>query len=93
MALKWRHKFVVEGASSFPTDMLRYDHCWPATGDDASLISLLQARAHGLLVDEDDLSVKRITLVRDTETKVQGPEVGRWKSFGWEVVGIETTKL
>lgn len=31
-----RYRFTVEGFSSFPFDMLRYDSCWPEQGVDAA---------------------------------------------------------
>lgn len=93
MALKWRQEFVVEGKSTFPIDMLRSDRCSPYGSEDASQISLLCVREHGVLLDKDNLGVKRIKLVRYSEVKNGGPTVGRWKSFGWDVVGVETIKV
>jgi hypothetical protein len=29
------YTFTVRGAGSFPTDMLRYDQCWPRTTEDS----------------------------------------------------------
>jgi hypothetical protein len=31
--MKIKH-FTVEGRGAFPLDMLRYDNCWPSTGQD-----------------------------------------------------------
>lgn len=30
-----RYEYYVTGSGEFPTDMLRYDACWPASTDDA----------------------------------------------------------
>lgn len=36
------HEFTVRGAGEFPFDMLRYDECYPKTGDDVA--SMLASR-------------------------------------------------
>jgi hypothetical protein len=64
--------FDVEGKGDFPTDMLRYDHCWPATQTDAGLMGITtfastrQVRMRGLT----------------------GPTPARWASFGWKCVPV-----
>lgn len=37
-------EFTVAGSGEFPHDMLRYDHCWPATQSDASQLNSRFAR-------------------------------------------------
>jgi len=32
------YEYVVTGMGDFPVDMLHFDQCWPATGDDAAKI-------------------------------------------------------
>jgi len=70
------HEFIVEGTGHFPTDMLRYDGCYPATQED---VTKLDWEVH------DGLKPRRITL-RCRGAKESGPSVERWKSFGWPVV-------
>jgi hypothetical protein len=69
--------FTVVGAGRFPFDMLRYDACWPVSGDDAAAIALntgeMRARA-------SRRAVRLSTVRRHT------PTLGRWSSFGWTVV-------
>lgn len=63
--------FTVRGKGWFPYDMLRYDACWPASGDDAELLA------------GDELEPEReVTLRTDSPT---APTEGRWLSFGWRV--------
>jgi hypothetical protein len=83
MGRKWSQTFVVEGMSSFPIDMLRYDHCWPSTSEDASTITELLAHK---FVQKSDKGPQRVTLQRDSELKHTQPTEARWKSFGWTVV-------
>lgn len=64
----------VEGSGEFPFDMLRYDSCVPATGEDA-----------GKLHHYHD-ELRRVRLLMH-EVGRGGPTVGRWQSFGWKVVG------
>jgi hypothetical protein len=64
--------FVVTGTNSFPTDMLRYDHCWPATELDSQMID--KPRRTGDPVKRSIRLAGRMN-----------PTVGRWESFGWTV--------
>jgi len=43
------YEFYVTGSGEFPTDMLRYDGCWPATTDDAIKLSSKNRRTIKLL--------------------------------------------
>jgi hypothetical protein len=65
--------FDVEGKGSFPIDMLRYDLCWPATGEDSSMIE----------------AVVHPRLTRQIRMRgLKPPTVARWASFGWTVVEV-----
>jgi hypothetical protein len=68
------HKFRVRGVGQFPLDMLRYDRCFPDTGDDAA----------GL---HSDCRIRReITLIAANREPYWKPTEGRWSSFLWSVV-------
>jgi hypothetical protein len=68
--------FAVVGDGNFPHDMLRYDHCWPATESDATRMDYASNSA----VPRE---VRRIEL-----RGLTGPTPARWRSFGWKVVAI-----
>lgn len=77
---------VVAGRSAiFPMDMLRYDMAWPERSLDAFKIEAFTGsndtyRKHFL-----DLEGKiRIDLISAAPS---GPNVERWKSFGWRIAG------
>ena len=69
--------FTVEGRGPFPLDMLRYDCCWPRTGNDVSLVS------NSVIVR--GIEGRRIALV-----STRKPTLDRWTSFGWNVLDCET---
>ena len=75
--------FAVTGRGAFPTDMLRYDHCWPKTQDD--IIPMASASYYG---------TRRVQLARYVDNKKEQPTFERWSSFGWlvEVQSINTMK-
>lgn len=58
-------------AGPFPTDMLRYDCCWPASTEDAIAMSISIADSEG---------TKPITLCSN-----KPPTPKRWASFGWNI--------
>ena len=68
-------EFTVEGRGSFPIDMLRYDSCWPASESRDSFEITASTRPRSGRMK------RRITLLGLRE-----PTVGRWESFGWNVV-------
>lgn len=81
----WVHKFSVEPDPShaitprFPLDMLRYDACYPATGDDVATLSLSldpMARVERLAGSQP----VRLIALRDSKRWAPSP---RWPSFGW----------
>ena len=66
--------FTVRGKLPFPTDMLRYDGCWPATSADAQEM-------------EDSISrVERGKVRTINMLSHRYPTDGRWESFMWKVV-------
>lgn len=69
----YRIRFVVRGAGAFPFDMLRYDHCYPATQEDSAKL------------DHYERDLRRVVLWADAPHKHWLPEIDRWKSFSWEV--------
>jgi hypothetical protein len=68
------HDFVVEGRTSFPIDMLRYDRCWPRTELDAGEVERSFRRVEGVR------GVRVVSL-----SGLRAPTDGRWESFGWKV--------
>ena len=67
--------FVVEGSGRFPIDMLRYNQAWPATVQAG--IDITTTEPH------DDLGNRTVRL-----NATQQPTIGRWASFGWQVISI-----
>lgn len=74
-------RFTVEGTGQFPLDMLRYDRCFPAKGEDA------------ISMANDHIRVpRRIQL--DVRHPFKGDRMvtrERWASFGWTLVQIDYT--
>jgi len=70
------YEYHVTGTGHFPYDMLRYDECWPASGD-----------AVGKM-DQDvtlgDRSARSVKL-----RSYHPPTVDRWLSFTWSVGALE----
>jgi len=66
--------YWVEGAGTFPLDMLRYDSACPATEQDTWTIGYDERRT--------------VALRRFAKEPRKGPQVARWTSFGWRVVGV-----
>jgi len=74
-------RFTVEGRGNFPLDMLRYDRCFPRTGDD---VMMMETQPEYLR------SPRCVTLLAlSRESRYWQPTVGRWASFGWSVVNVE----
>lgn len=66
---------VVSGKGRFPIDMLRYERAIPATEKETNLICR-------------DREVRVIVLTCYNKSPIYNNDnVGRWKSFGWNVVG------
>ena len=86
---KYLVEFRVVGAREFPTDMLRYDQCFPRNTDDAISIGRTFDYRNPIT------SPIEICLVKHCRTKDQSNVTsGRWASFGWHVKGEpKVTKL
>lgn len=66
----WIHKASITAHGPFPIDMLRYDHCWPTTGEDAAKIEESKY-GHGVTV-----------MVTCHSDKRASPwTIARWQSF------------
>ena len=70
MKNKYGWQFVVEGKGQFPTDMLRYDNCYPVIETEAN-----KMRSH---------SIESYQVTLRTEKAYITPE--RWNSFLWVVI-------
>jgi hypothetical protein len=70
-------EFTVTGSGPFPTDMLRYDLCWPASEKDSTAID-------GRYFGETALPHRSINL-----KGLKTPTIARWRSFGWTVLPLE----
>ena len=83
--MKLRQKATFEGATEFPCDMLRYDRCYPATTEDGAEIF------ESIKADK----TRRVVVERLTDTALFAKDwtVGRWHSFGWNLLSTEDTKL
>lgn len=93
MKFKYLCEFKVTGMGQFPYDMLRYDHCWPATEshDSAGLMTPTMDRA------DEYFALRTVTLRRHTQGKGTNyhdtPQCDRWRSFGWVVSAVTWEKL
>jgi hypothetical protein len=96
MAQLYKHLFQVKLVGfgrTFPLDMLRYDHCIPATSEDVSkIVDSLDPSIS--VFDETEKDAVVITLSAYWE-KPYKPTPERWRSFGWEVMTttLETQKM
>lgn len=68
-------EFEVRGSGDFPTDMLRYDACYPKGTSDAIAINSRFRNA------ADHREIRTVKLVSTTKA----PTEARWASFGWTV--------
>ena len=69
------YKIVVQGKGIFPTDMLRYDQCFPISERDSCTI-------------EDSGELRTIELGCST-CRLQPATTARWNSFNWQVLSVE----
>jgi hypothetical protein len=75
----YRTEFEVIGSGEFPVDMLRYDHCYPASTEDAVKISY--HRQDGVLYNEYR-TIRLATVEHGKGVEQVTPR--RWQSFGWD---------
>ena len=66
-----RFEYVVTGRGEFPTDMLRYDACWPLSSSDVAKID------YGRSTSREARSILIASYSK--------PTLERWSSFGWSV--------
>lgn len=67
------YEYFVTGHGIFPFDMMRYDACWPARGEDA-------ARLEWERMGERGRKLRSIKMYSYKE-----PTIDRWSSFLWSV--------
>jgi hypothetical protein len=67
--------FTVRGSGSFPLDMLRYDKCWPVSGESVNNM------------DSSSMGIARTVWLAST----RHPTNERWTSFDWncQLIRIE----
>lgn len=70
---KKKHTYYVTGSGIFPFDMMRFDSCWPATGEDA-------AKLEWERMGERGRNLRSIRMESYSE-----PTIARWSSFNWSV--------
>ena len=96
--------FKVKGYGPFPVDMLRYDCCYPRSSESVSnmLTHRDMLRKDGAdtkpqIVELSHLSLAKPALPKNVKGVWLGnictPCVGRWASFGWQVIDVEMTKV
>lgn len=77
--MKYIQTFRVRGGGQFPFDMLRYDQCFPSAETESPLLGLRNGE------------YRQVELQRYTETAKDYPTVGRWLSFGWQIIESSIT--
>ena len=77
--------FVVSGSGQFPTDMLRYDYCYPASSDDA--VNMLEDK----YIPIADRRPRQVKMARMVSKRDIQPTAARWASFGWQVSQVQTS--
>lgn len=86
--MQYTHIFKVapkNRGTQFPIDMLRYDHAVPVREIDSTLIT---ETFMGRMEMDDPIELQH----RGAVAKWQ-PTAGRWESFGWQVLVMETRRL
>lgn len=77
--------FTVAGAGDFPMDMLRYDHCWPASSEDAAKLAV---GAYS-----EPLGQRSIVLAcKPGDNWRNVPTHRRWSSFNWTTSGLRNSE-
>ena len=72
--------FTATGRGPFPSDMLRYDSCYPLKNS-AGLTTKL------------DAGTRTVRLATNHEGATHWLKPARWKSFGWTINILNTLKL
>lgn len=81
MKIGTTYYFEVEGAGTFPVDMLRYDGAWPRDEADSALV---QQHAYS------EPQGRRVVRLASTYTGGNHhPCSDRWRSFGWQVIDCD----
>ncbi|KPK66576.1 MAG: hypothetical protein AMS21_02120 [Gemmatimonas sp. SG8_38_2] len=89
--------FTVTGRGQFPTDMLRYDQCYPFGPDDA--VNLYLAPCDDGLHYVNDAqaagrsTTRQVTLVHVSDRRHWAPTKDRWASFGWVVCRVNDVDI
>ena len=71
----YEHIAEVRGRGQFPIDMLRYDQCYPRTGDDA----------HKIASARDD---RAVVIVTKSDDPIACWTERRWASYLWRLTPI-----
>jgi len=74
--------FTATGRGPFPSDMLRYDSCFPM---DENEIHFLTTKL--------DAGTRTVRLATNHEGATHWLKPARWKSFGWTINILNTLKL
>ena len=77
------YKLTVSGKGLFPTDMLRYDQCFPCSERDSASID--DPHRYGDMSGE----IRTVELCASNVNPNWQPTTGRWNSFNWQVVSWE----
>ena len=75
MKFKFKYRYTVRGRGHFPSDMLRYDHSFPYSGEDVAWMHLRNQE-------------REVMLVAITDNPKWDPTRDRWRSFGWIVTEV-----
>jgi len=83
-----RYEFMVHGKYPFPTDMLRYDGCFPLHPGDVDRLqrAIIGPREDAPFRDREIFNIVLVSYLRV-------PTGDRWRSFGWFVEGLEERKV
>lgn len=76
---------TVEGAGSFPLDMLRYDGCVPDSQEDVSKLAGDGPDPEGRNWQRRQVTLRMYSPAGGKEE----PTRARWESFGWRVIRTE----
>lgn len=79
------YRITVAGRVAFPVDMMRYDRCYPA-GESESYKIAASVRHDGDAYHKEPDGTIKVVLVACSRNPIFNPTVGRWQSFGWQVL-------